>query len=468
MRRSHHMALGYATLQAGGEKGSNMPLNEDDKAELVAYLDGELDESATQAVEAKIAADPDASAELDALKQTWGMLDYLPKSSPSPNFTNRTMERLTLEKVGGSKTMPMPWQGLGWLGALGWSMAVVSALGVGYLTMAYGFKPTPIPEPLPDPDAVVLAQHADWLEQLRQREPQAFQAIKSAPSASAKLTLINERRDFELIAAQPPSVRDQWDKLGREGKVQFLAKLRAEEREKHEQWVLAKRFWKELEGKKEIPCRRADYPGGKVKDYVENYLMPYLSAEEKTQLTNAEGRWPDYPRTLVEIASKRPSALPTPNTPREFALLPMPVQQRFKIEPKKPGGKPKLIKPLDNFKGPNFASHVVEIGLSTNKLPFGHEYLACNTNTLLVPMREFVDDKLMPAVKDHPADLRRFTDSEGKWPDYPLTIQELAKKYKLDPPWHYLPEPERWRWDAYRNLNCKSWGSEVAKEKKAP
>jgi len=56
-----------------------MALNEDDKAELVAYLDGELDEVATQAVEAKIASDPDARAELDALRLTCGMLDFCPR-----------------------------------------------------------------------------------------------------------------------------------------------------------------------------------------------------------------------------------------------------------------------------------------------------------------------------------------------------------------------------------------------------
>src|SRR5712692_9437548 len=98
-----------------------MPLNDDEKAELVAYLDGELDETATQAVEAKIAANPDARAELDALKQTWGLLDYLPKASPSPNFTNRTMERLTLEKVGGAKTQPLRDRAPAWSIAFGWA-----------------------------------------------------------------------------------------------------------------------------------------------------------------------------------------------------------------------------------------------------------------------------------------------------------------------------------------------------------
>src|SRR5439155_7859892 len=99
-----------ASAEASLTGVKKMPLNEDEKAELVAYLDGELDEAATQAVEAKIATDPDARAEIDALKQTWGMLDFLPKASPSPNFTNRTMERLTLENVPApaAKTMPMP------------------------------------------------------------------------------------------------------------------------------------------------------------------------------------------------------------------------------------------------------------------------------------------------------------------------------------------------------------------------
>ena len=116
-----------------------MPLSETDKAELVAYLDGELDEQATQAVEARLATDADARAELDTLKQTWGMLDYLPKASPSPNFTNRTMERLSLEKVTAtmsataSKPIPAPPRRSSWLTKVGWAAAVALALGLGYV-----------------------------------------------------------------------------------------------------------------------------------------------------------------------------------------------------------------------------------------------------------------------------------------------------------------------------------------------
>jgi anti-sigma factor RsiW len=131
-----------------------MALNEDEKAELVAYLDGELDEAATQAVEAKIATDADARAELDALKQTWGMLDYLPKASPSPNFTNRTLERLTLEKVGGPArhTMVVTGRRSSWLVTACWAAALVLAIGVGYFGATQLLSVTTTPEPIPDAD----------------------------------------------------------------------------------------------------------------------------------------------------------------------------------------------------------------------------------------------------------------------------------------------------------------------------
>lgn len=129
-----------------------MPLTEEEKAELVAYLDGELDDAATQAVEAKIATDPDARTELDALKQAWGMLDYLPKASPSANFTNRTMERLSLEGTGrAKKTMPMPGRGGVWLSRVGWAAAVLLAVVGGYGASAF-LWPAREPEPLPDAD----------------------------------------------------------------------------------------------------------------------------------------------------------------------------------------------------------------------------------------------------------------------------------------------------------------------------
>ena len=114
-----------------------MALSEDEKSELVAYLDGELDDAATQAVEAKLTTNAEARAELDALKQTWGLLDLLPKASPSANFTNRTMERLSLEKVGHSASKTLPMHGNSFLGRMAWVAAILVALGGGYYAANY-------------------------------------------------------------------------------------------------------------------------------------------------------------------------------------------------------------------------------------------------------------------------------------------------------------------------------------------
>ena len=324
-----------------------------------------------------------------------------------------------------------------------------------------------LPAARKDRYSATLDRYADWLDQLRQQDPAAYRAIKDAPDPAARLALIKERRDREWVQTQPKAQRDQWEKLPAEARADFVLKLRQEERHKHQQWVIAQRFWKELETKKELPCRLSDF-SDKVKNYVKDFLLPKLTEAELKQLSGAEGRWPDYPVALVEIAGKRPSALPPSRPeelPRKFAELPEPIRRHL-IEKKggKDLAKPKILKQYTQFDGsPNFSSKAVEIAFKDGKVPFESEYLACNFKSLLKPMREFVDSKLVPALEKDPADKRKFADNEGKWPDYPLTIQELSQKYNLQPPWHFLPEPEKWKWDNYRPTKRRNWMPEVVK-----
>lgn len=150
-----------------------MPLNDDEKAELVAYLDGELDEHATQMVEAKLATDPEARAEMDSLKQTWGLLDYLPKATPSPNFTHRTMERLTLEKVGvvaktGKQVPLVEGKRTRWWVAAGWVVGLLLAVGAGYGAALHFFPPV-APDPGHESDES-LVRHLRVVEKWRYYE----------------------------------------------------------------------------------------------------------------------------------------------------------------------------------------------------------------------------------------------------------------------------------------------------------
>lgn len=78
------------------------------EAELVAYLDGELDGEAARRIEARLAADPAARSRAAALKDTFGLLDYLPRPEPSPTFASRTLERLPVVQPTGTRSGPQP------------------------------------------------------------------------------------------------------------------------------------------------------------------------------------------------------------------------------------------------------------------------------------------------------------------------------------------------------------------------
>jgi anti-sigma factor RsiW len=116
-------------------------LNDEDRANLVAYLDGELDERAARALEARLASDAQARAEAESFRRTWEMLDYLPRAEASTTFTNRTLEKLAVQTGPRGLVRPprrLPW----WLLAAGWAAALLLAAGGG-LTAANLLWPRP-------------------------------------------------------------------------------------------------------------------------------------------------------------------------------------------------------------------------------------------------------------------------------------------------------------------------------------
>jgi anti-sigma factor RsiW len=112
---------------------SKSPLNEKEQADLVAYLDGELTGEAARAMERKISLEPAYRAEADALKRTWDLLDYLPRSEPSVSFTQQTMSKLAPVVHKGDILQPLSrrsWRWAGW--AAGWAALLLLSSVAGY------------------------------------------------------------------------------------------------------------------------------------------------------------------------------------------------------------------------------------------------------------------------------------------------------------------------------------------------
>ena len=62
-----------------------------DRDNLVAYIDGELNEAESRAIATKLTQSPTARREVEILERTWELLEHLPRPAPSEDFTERTL-----------------------------------------------------------------------------------------------------------------------------------------------------------------------------------------------------------------------------------------------------------------------------------------------------------------------------------------------------------------------------------------
>jgi anti-sigma factor RsiW len=108
------------------------PLDEGERADLVAYLDGELKGAAARTIEQRLAREPAVRAEADALRRAWEMLDFLPLPEPSEQFSNRTLQRVApvTVQVAAAATTPHRWRPRALAAA--WAAAAAVALVAGY------------------------------------------------------------------------------------------------------------------------------------------------------------------------------------------------------------------------------------------------------------------------------------------------------------------------------------------------
>jgi anti-sigma factor RsiW len=107
------------------------PLNDDERANLVAYLDGELPEAVAAEVEATIQRDPQVRSEADTLRKTWELLDYLPRPQPSASFTNRTLQKISAFHPKSVAT-PLSTRWRPWVLGVGWAALVLFASALGF------------------------------------------------------------------------------------------------------------------------------------------------------------------------------------------------------------------------------------------------------------------------------------------------------------------------------------------------
>jgi hypothetical protein len=142
-------------------------LNTEDRENLAAYLDGELDENSTRRIESILTSSEVARNDVDVLARTYDLLDLLPRPKAAGDFTERTIATAKLEHYR-KPLAQQPWFRLARRGAVlsVWTLAMLIAGACGYALAQRGFRSSDdlLLEKLP------LIQNLDMYEEVQSTE----------------------------------------------------------------------------------------------------------------------------------------------------------------------------------------------------------------------------------------------------------------------------------------------------------
>jgi hypothetical protein len=286
-----------------------------------------------------------------------------------------------------------------------------------------------------------LNRYADWLERLSEADRKY---VETAPDGKVRVQRIKELREKEWIEQLPKAKRDQvYQAQGKERRA-LINKFRREEQQNKQKWEKPLKHWDELL-KGSTPSKASELPQENPTDvqvFIDKVLQNRLESQDRERFTKAEGHWPAFPETLVELADKY-VPFPGPVGPRTLRELPPELQRRVaQIKPNTP-----RATYLGSFEGhwPDYAV-VTAIIARNQSLPLPPRQYPAKPADFGGGMPSFVQDRLMPTLNAE--EKRRLRDNEGRWPEYPKALADLAHKHNLPVPGMLPGSPAYW--DKYR------------------
>jgi hypothetical protein len=289
----------------------------------------------------------------------------------------------------------------------------------------------------------VLDRYATWFERLPEADRQR---VRAAEAPEARLAVIREILDRQWIEGLPAKsqLREQLLKLPPAQRTSIVAAERQSARARRAR----------LQGARMppfYPTRLRDLPVP-VQEFVRGSLRPMLTESEAKRLDNAENKeWPQLLRVILNQSDRywRPPALPPVHGQKGvtgWEGLPPAYRKAFAPGPKKKGADQlaKLVENLKQSEGqwPAFALRATKLaGLIAKRKnvslpPLG----ACRPNDFAPPTRKFILEQFKPPLLTE-AELKELKKREGRWPEYPQYLHQLAREKRLTIPGMSLPGP---------------------------
>lgn len=121
-----------------GKSPEQLRLTPDERAELVAYMDGELPEAQARTISTKLTHSATARRDLEMLQKTWDLLDHLPKPKVDEQFAEKTVTNIQQLEIRASAWVPFAgmWGRWAAVGLLYLAVAAAS-LGAGYTAVRW-------------------------------------------------------------------------------------------------------------------------------------------------------------------------------------------------------------------------------------------------------------------------------------------------------------------------------------------
>jgi hypothetical protein len=294
----------------------------------------------------------------------------------------------------------------------------------------------------------VLDRYATWLDHLPDEDRAR---IEAAPNAADRLRVVKELREREWIAQLPRAEQKRIEATPADLQPRVIADLRQEERNRHREWQLALWNAEDTGNRSANPARPSEFPP-ETRLYITATLLPMIGEERRKHLSDAEGKWPDYARLVLEYSQEikvikfPPAARPVPTKPFDYKGGEIPEEIIRIMMLLKKGGEitpqdRKFTRKLNQARGkwPDFPLAVHEVAREKN-IPLRKPLGPCNLEDFHRSVREFYYEKMLPILKQksNQEEFDKLTKAAGTWPEYPMVFMDVAQKHKLIVPGTFL------------------------------
>ena len=159
----------------------------------------------------------------------------------------------------------------------------------------------------------VLDRYNAWLDSLPE-EPR--RSIETAPDRKTRLDRIRELRKQEFVKRLPKAQQEQIARARDRERAELIDRFVQDDLEQCADWHAAERLWHTDNRPQRLSMLSKD-----AQQYLEKNLFPMLSSDEEKRLKDAEGRWPRFPRVLIELTDSHPTSVLGPVGPTHVSEL---------------------------------------------------------------------------------------------------------------------------------------------------